>query len=391
MDENKIIAILKILIIKNSVTIFEIFNEFHRENIIQRNLNNLNNQNNNVPKVFLDKINIYENDEIDEIKFFIENYKIKFSLCSNLSNNYGNYSNQNNSNNEIQNSLAEQNNFPIENKNPKNTIAYNLNKERNRQLNNECIFEMEEEFNYKNLSEKRRKIKKNMDAYLNYLPILCKDHICENSDNVILSNDNCIYAHNDNEIFFHVLNYKTELCSKKNCENNLCPNSHNLGNDFRIIYDYKKKDIINLILKVEKNHLLKDKLKSFISYYKNPENFSLDTFKILPCRLGLLCGKDRHLCYNYHEKNEKRRPPCLFNVKNVICPDAQPGTNSDFYPHLCQNVIKYIFFSIKFTFFYSKLKFIKFREIIVIKFILNLNYCIIMIISEKSSFVVELK
>jgi hypothetical protein len=49
-----------------------------------------------------------------------------------------------------------------------------------------------------------------------------------------------------------------------------------------------------------------------------------------------MCDKDKHLCFNYHEEEEKRRPPNVFEISNEICNMAMPDKYSKFYPHLCQ-------------------------------------------------------
>lgn len=197
---------------------------------------------------------------------------------------------------------------------------------------------------YHHLNERRRKIKKDINNNLNYLPVLCQEHKGEQMQNVnILQNDECNLAHNEVEVLFHLLNYKTELCVSQNCQAVICPYAHDLGANFRILYESKKPEIIKLMLKIEDSILVRNKIIHYSQIYTIPTEFSLDNFKVKPCMLGPLCGKDPHLCYNYHDKKERRRPPKLFHINGVICTYAQPEANSDFYPHLCQNVIKLIF------------------------------------------------
>lgn len=401
LDENKIIETIKVFLVKGKFTIFELMNEMHRENVIQKNVANYNNPTfkANMPK-FLDKIPIFDKDETDDTKFILDNYKIKPSqnYLLNVNNNNlideNNFINENNSNlihnqhqqtqqqdlNNLGDSMNEANSSNIRNNNNNN---HNLTNNRNQNLtrynnnpnytsynnnhNNRSLYlrnnnanskhtpnaqEFDQLLLHDSLHEKRRKIKKDINSHLNYVPILCSEHKTESLDKELSANDDCPYAHNNNEILFHLLNYRTELCSLQNCTEVFCPYAHNLGKEFRIIYDYKKPEIISLMIKIENCNMIKNYIVHYSSIYKIPDEFSLETFKVLPCMLGNMCGKDPHLCYNYHDNKEKRRPPKLFKITGNICKYAQPETNSDFYPHLCQSVIKkfftfYIFYSHK--------------------------------------------
>ena len=169
-------------------------------------------------------------------------------------------------------------------------------------------------FYYEKKEDRRRILKKNEDGIYNYIPILCKfNHDNEND------RENCNYSHNEYEIKFHSLIYKTKRCTKKECENEsnpeLCCNSHNFENDFRIIYNYLDDNIIELMCKFESK--FKKKIRTYEQCYKNEEieesNFNLNTFKILECNTEYTeCDKDYHLCYFYHNITERRRPPKLF-------------------------------------------------------------------------------
>ena len=277
LDENKVIEILKVQTHGQGITIFELLNEFSKENIISKNKNEtrlvMSNQN------FTEKVSILEKHERDisaQDVFMIKSFKTKEIL-------------------DKENSLD--------------------------------IIE-----NYSNSSDRRRKVMKNIDGYFNYIPILCNIH--KNTNVIDGMNDTCNLAHNDYEINFHPLNYKTSMCNNKNC-NKYCPNCHELHKDFRKIYDYSKKEIVELAINFEANPLIKSFLRSYTSILEYPTEFSLETFKVLPCRLSGQCGIDSHLCFGYHDIKERRRPPRLFQLLNEVCPFAQPDKNSDFYPQIC--------------------------------------------------------
>ena len=106
-------------------------------------------------------------------------------------------------------------------------------------------------FFYEKEEERRRKLLKNEDGIYNYIPIKCtKQHRDEKEK------EKCYYSHTYNEIYFHSLIYKTKKCTKKDCPNNsnieLCFNSHNFDNDFRLIYNYIDKNLIELMCIFEK-------------------------------------------------------------------------------------------------------------------------------------------
>ena len=112
--------------------------------------------------------------------------------------------------------------------------------------------------------DKRRTIHKNQDGIYNYLPIKdCNIFEQKNFENLE------IFAKNENEINYHPLFYKTIMCNScqiKKDNNNflsniLCPYSHDIQNEFRIIYDYKDNSICELM-----NALSKSKLFNFQNY-----------------------------------------------------------------------------------------------------------------------------
>ena len=167
----------------------------------------------------------------------------------------------------------------------------------------------------KEKEERRRKLIKYSDGSFNYIPVNCQKN-CEN-------NKNCIYAHNDNENEYHPLFYKTILSNNLGHGNDkrLVKGATNLFEDFRIIYNYKNESIIKLMNLFSEKKFSKF---SFKEYLKNKiESFSLNTFKTLECpsvKSGLNCLKeDSHLCYYYHDIQERRRPPTLYRYTNEIC------------------------------------------------------------------------
>jgi hypothetical protein len=276
MDQNRATEVLKILQISRGMTIFELLNEFSRQSFINKNIYDSN------PKGFQDSIPIFEVYERDLEK--THEYMIKFFK----------------------------------------TKALDDNEE-------DLIAQIE---NYKDGYDRRRVVNKNVDGMFNYLPIKCEAHnYTGNIDNI---HDNCRYAHSDNEIKYHPLYYKTKICLEKNCENKKCPDAHGLNEDFRKIYDSKNQEIISLAIKFDKAPNFSKFLIKYSDIFPTPVNFSLDTFKVLPCKLSSFCGKDTHLCYNYHDIKERRRPPRLFKILNEICNFAQPDKNADFYPQSCQ-------------------------------------------------------
>ena len=147
------------------------------------------------------------------------------------------------------------------------------------------------------------KINKNNSTF-NYLPLYKVNNYSENKDiQEILSK-------NENEYLYHPLFYKTIICHfckiEDDTKNYLCPYSHDIQTDFRIIYNYKNKDICQFL-----NFLNNSKLISFTNYLNyiniDPLNFDPNNFKLLRC-ITEKCRLDQHLCQFYHSSSEKRRP-----------------------------------------------------------------------------------
>ena len=171
-------------------------------------------------------------------------------------------------------------------------------------------------YDEKDPSDERRKLIKDESGYFNYLPIL-------NPNGNKNSDENDIYAKNENEILYHYLNYKTIMC--KHCDlsdeinrendNSLCPYAHDILKDFRIIYDFKNEEVCKFMLKLlDCKYFHFENYLNYIPMSLSPE-FNLDTFKAHKCLLDKSCPNDYHLCPYYHESikgDEQRRPPLLF-------------------------------------------------------------------------------
>ena len=175
--------------------------------------------------------------------------------------------------------------------------------------------ELTQDFLYEeNKSERRRKVVKFLDGTYNYIPKFCKYEKCDNKK--------CIYSHNKNEIYYHPLFYKTEFKEDNDySESNiaLCQTAQNYEEDFRIIYNYKDQNIINLMNLLDQECNTKKRIRDFYKI-KKIRKFNINTFKIMKCRKQE-CNKDPHLCYFYHNLNERRRPPYLYRYTNERCED----------------------------------------------------------------------
>ena len=227
------------------------------------------------------------------------------------------------------NDIFEEHNISYLNKSNLNNVIENykvFNKNRDNNL--------DEYWLYINNSDRRRKLLKDENYYYNYLPLLNiryygdyeeeENDYEDNEDN----EDNSIYAKNQNELLYHSLYYKTILCRHCNIsegnneENELCPYSHNILKDFRIIFDYKNDNIIKFM-----KLLIDSKLFQFENYLNFiPRNltqeFNLDTFKIHECLFNSECPNDYLFCPYYHksiEGDEMRRPPSLFQYSGARC------------------------------------------------------------------------
>ena len=203
--------------------------------------------------------------------------------------------------------------------------------------------------------DKRRKITKNKEGIYNYLPIMKDNAININEEDKQNYEKLEIFANNEYEINFHPLYYKTIICNSCNINkdnylsNPLCPFSHDIQSDFRIIYDYKEKSICELM-----NALSNSNLFTFINYLDyipkeiNRKEINLQTFKVHKCLLDKSCPNDYHLCPFYHEcekeKDKKRRPPFLFRYSSEICENCYDKRKGKYiiencpYGDFCNNI-----------------------------------------------------
>jgi len=183
---------------------------------------------------------------------------------------------------------------------------------------NKSIDDEDESYLYFDNSDRRRQPFKDEKEYFNYLPIFNPNKDNNNNDK---DNDdiNGIYAKNENEIYYHPLFYKTLMCkycdlSDENITDNiLCPYSHNILKDFRIIYDYKDEGICKFMKFLLESELFQ--FEDYANYIDMSFDFNIDTFKFHKCQLDDQCPNDYHLCPYYHKSvkgDEKRRPFLLF-------------------------------------------------------------------------------
>ena len=188
--------------------------------------------------------------------------------------------------------------------------------------------------------DKRRKLTKDEEGYFNYLPLMNPEGNQNNKD------EDDIYAKNENEILYHALFYKTQMCKECNIDQDkkylqlLCPYSHDILKDFRIIYKYTDEDVCKFIILLQSSNLFS--FQNYLNYIPmslSPK-FNIDTFKVHKCQLDEeACPNDYHICPYYHKKakvDEMRRPPSLFGYsgstgdicfdskKKVYCPEKCP-------------------------------------------------------------------
>ena len=175
-------------------------------------------------------------------------------------------------------------------------------------------------FLYTNEKNRRRKLIKYPDGGFNYIPIRCGTGDCNDI--------NCIYSHNDSEMEYHPLFYKTKYNSQGG-SGILEKTANNLFDDFRIIYNYKNENIINLLKLLDEKKIAKISFKDYLRKNKI-SSFDLNTFKTLECpsiKNGMTCSKDTHLCYYYHTLSERRRPPSLYRYTNELCQEQSYKSN----------------------------------------------------------------
>lgn len=297
LEKKKITEIL-MSAYQSQLTVFELINELKREDRISFLVNH---PNTNYYVTFYDVPGVYEMREEDtnnEHIRIIDKYRTVLQKESNLNNNPDlNQDDTLNLDNDINNH---------NNKNdPDSDIKY-----------------------YKTIDEMRRPVTKTKYVF-NYYPVKCATHTTSED---IEKAKGCKYAHTENEILYHPLNFRTKICRIKKCTNSCCPNAHGIAKgDFRRIYPFYNRCLISLTLAIE-NNPDNDKLKNYRDLIDNPENFDTSNYKVKPCINALAvnnCPLDRHQCYNYHKPAERRRPPLLFNYSATLCENYQMNMNNN--------------------------------------------------------------
>ena len=280
MKEKDILIFLKTRSMGCKLTIFEIMNSLTRESRIISHLNKVKTSNRKI----CDRLEIteapYSNDIIDEQVQVLKHFKV-YSLLEGTTHNF-----------------------------PSN-------------------------FYYNDESERRRKLEKDHDGLYTYIPRL---YVSYPGQNLNTFGNVELYAKNINEVDYHSLQYKTVLCRKDKCDLPYCPNAHNMEQDFRLIYEYRKEDICKLMLSLL-NYTELLRIENYLEHFDIPLSFNLSNFKIHRCELhfmGNACHVDPHLCLCYHnQKEEKRRPPGLFRYQNEKCQYAQPEFGGEYKESFC--------------------------------------------------------
>ena len=201
--------------------------------------------------------------------------------------------------------------------------------------------QLDEDWLYNDDKDQRRPLKKDNEGCYNYLPLLKEDI---NNDSI----NNELYAKNENEILYHPLYYKTLLCkycekanNNEDYEENLCPFSHNIQSDFRIIYDYSNEEIQKLMKNLMKSDFyIFTNYLNFIPMNLNISDFDFYNFKVHKCQLDNSCPNDYHLCpYAHSSKEEQRRPFLLFRYSGETGPDCFNEESKEYCPEKCKSGI----------------------------------------------------
>jgi len=161
-------------------------------------------------------------------------------------------------------------------------------------------------FSYHNQGERRRPVFDEKTHSLCYNSFICpaiqQDGICQDGDA-------CKFCHNQNELDYHPLQYKTQPCNGCNYENNpkLCPRFHPDEISRAVLYErFQNK-------KAKETFPKKDDL--------GLQDFNLDNFKTLPCQ-----SKGNHnpkFCYYYHHEKDRRRPTTYYSYCSDMCPKME--------------------------------------------------------------------
>ena len=284
MSENSCAYILDIIKSNEKKTAFEILNDIYIQNIIDLTKENFN-------------------EEKEEKNEFFDNNNINILECSNFD--YKNF-------NEHKNIILY---YKIYSKDEKKKYKY---------LN------LSDDYFYENPKEKRRKLKKTINNVYNYLPFKCPKHSYEKNDDDEI--ENCIFSHTENEVLYHSLKYKCEICREVDCSESIkCSYSHNILTDFRQLYDNNNDSICKLLNEINNNKKLNTEnyLEQIEKIFKDKiEKFDLFSFKLLKCEneqenFNEHCKIDKHLCLYYHNENDIIRPFLLFKYNNFLCKNIQ--------------------------------------------------------------------
>ena len=194
------------------------------------------------------------------------------------------------------------------------------------------------------IDNEARELKIDNKLFFNYIPLKCpkKKHISIEEREKISPKrlEKCEYAHNITEEKFHPFVYKKFKCFDKKCDGKNCPLYHvknDNENDMETEIDFESKEIQDLqillqTLKIEKKEnenddplyvFLNQKMKNNNNYI--PTEFNPKTYKIFKCPLGKLCKLEKILCLNYHNDQDRRRNPFLYEDK--LCPNLYDDNN----------------------------------------------------------------
>ena len=130
--------------------------------------------------------------------------------------------------------------------------------------------------------------------------------------------DACRYAHNQYELDYHPLVYKTEICQYEssnqfNCIklSERCPKAHSLR-DLRDIHEIFKKLKANA-----EAPIINDTIYTSVLEKPKLTEFSLDTYKTIECPDKDGCNTK--YCLYYHNEFEQRRNPTKYPYYKDSC------------------------------------------------------------------------
>jgi len=173
-------------------------------------------------------------------------------------------------------------------------------------------------FGFHDKKDQRRKPLIYSNNQWNYYPIKCGIEGC------FLAS--CEYSHNQYEIDYHPLVYKSEMCGYDSndgfrCEplSERCPKAHGI-NDLRKVPENieKLKQNSHLLIVAKKPGSGYERIQEKIVPQVEVESFSIETYKTMECPDIDDC--DNINCLYFHSDLEKRRNCTQFNYKNTMCP-----------------------------------------------------------------------